>query len=105
MALDPYNIDGHDGLLVDGKIINDETLVALERQALVQAESGADILGPSDMMDGRIQKIRVALEEKDFKDTLIMSYAAKFASAYYGPFRDAVGAQGLLKGDKKNLSN
>ena len=101
VALDPYNIDGHDGLLVDGKIINDETLVALERQALVQAESGADILGPSDMMDGRIKKIRVALEEKGFKDTLIMSYAAKFASAYYGPFREAVGAQGLLKGDKK----
>ena len=101
VALDPYNIDGHDGLLVDGKIINDETLVALERQALVQAESGADILGPSDMMDGRIQKIRVALEEKGFKDTLIMSYAAKFASAYYGPFREAVGAKGLLKGDKK----
>ena len=85
----------------DGKIINDETLVALEKQALVQAESGADILGPSDMMDGRIKKIRVALEEKGFKDTLIMSYAAKFASAYYGPFREAVGAKGLLKGDKK----
>ena len=101
VALDPYNIDGHDGLLVDGEIINDETLVALERQALVQAESGADILGPSDMMDGRIKKIRVALEAKGFKDTLIMSYAAKFASAYYGPFREAVGAQGLLKGDKK----
>ena len=101
VALDPYNIDGHDGLLVDGRIINDETLEALERQALVQAQSGADILGPSDMMDGRIKKIRVALEEKGFKDTLIMSYAAKFASAYYGPFREAVGAQGLLKGDKK----
>jgi len=101
VALDPYNIDGHDGLLLDGEIINDETLIALEKQALVQAESGADILGPSDMMDGRIKKIRVALEEKGFKNTLIMSYAAKFASAYYGPFREAVGAKGLLKGDKK----
>ncbi len=101
VALDPYNSDGHDGLLVEGKIINDETLIALEKQALVQAEAGADILGPSDMMDGRIKVIRKALEEKGFEDTLIMSYAAKFASAFYGPFRDAVGAQGLLKGDKK----
>ncbi len=101
VALDPYNIDGHDGLLVEGKIINDETLVALEKQALVQAEAGADILGPSDMMDGRIKIIRTALEENGFEQTLIMSYAAKFASAFYGPFRDAVGAQGLLKGDKK----
>ena len=101
VALDPYNSDGHDGLLLDGKIINDETLLALDKQALVQAESGADILGPSDMMDGRIKSIRSALEENLFKDTLIMSYAAKFASAFYGPFREAVGAQGLLKGDKK----
>ena len=101
VALDPYNSDGHDGLLLEGKIINDETLLALEKQALVQAESGADILGPSDMMDGRIKAIRTALEKNGFKDTLIMSYAAKFASAFYGPFREAVGAQGLLKGDKK----
>ena len=101
VALDPYNSDGHDGLLLDGKIVNDETLLALDKQALVQAEAGADILGPSDMMDGRIKSIRTALEENQFKDTLIMSYAAKFASAFYGPFRDAVGAQGLLKGDKK----
>ena len=101
VALDPYNSDGHDGLLVEGKIINDETLVALEKQALVQAQAGADILGPSDMMDGRIKAIRLALEKKGFNDTLIMSYAAKFASAFYGPFRDAVGAKGLLKGDKK----
>ena len=101
VALDPYNSDGHDGLVVGGKIINDETLVALEKQALVQAEAGADILGPSDMMDGRIKAIRLALEKKGFIDTLIMSYAAKFASAFYGPFRDAVGAKGLLKGDKK----
>ena len=101
VALDPYNSDGHDGLLLEGKIINDETLLALEKQALVQAESGADILGPSDMMDGRIKAIRTVLEKNGFKDTLIMSYAAKFASAFYGPFREAVGAQGLLKGDKK----
>jgi len=101
VALDPYNSDGHDGLLVKGKIVNDETLLALKKQALVQAEAGADILGPSDMMDGRIKTIRIALEEKQFKDTLIMSYAAKFSSAFYGPFREAVGAQGLLKGDKK----
>ena len=101
VALDPYNSDGHDGLLVEGKIINDETLVALEKQALVQAEAGADILGPSDMMDGRIKAIRLALEKNGFNNTLIMSYAAKFASAFYGPFRDAVGAKGLLKGDKK----
>ena len=101
VALDPYNSDGHDGLLLEGKIINDETLLALEKQALVQAEAGADILGPSDMMDGRIKTIRIALEENGFKDTLIMSYAAKFASAFYGPFREAVGAQDLLKGDKK----
>ena len=93
VALDPYNIDGHDGLLVDGKIINDETLVALERQALVQAESGADILGPSDMMDGRIGYIRDELEKNDFKDTVILSYAVKYASSYYGPFRDAVGSK------------
>ena len=101
VALDPYNADGHDGLVADGIILNDETLEALERQALVQAEAGADILGPSDMMDGRIGVIRRALEESAFKDTLIMSYAAKYASAFYGPFRDAVGASGALKGDKK----
>ena len=101
VALDPYNSDGHDGLVVDGKVINDETLLALEKQALVQAAAGADILGPSDMMDGRIAAIRTVLEGKGFQDTLIMSYAAKFASAFYGPFRDAVGAKGLLKGDKK----
>ncbi len=101
VALDPYNSDGHDGLVVDGTIVNDETLLALEKQALVQAAAGADILGPSDMMDGRIAAIRKILEEKGFQDTLIMSYAAKFASTFYGPFREAVGAQGLLKGDKK----
>ena len=101
VALDPYNSDGHDGLVRDGVIVNDETLMALEKQALVQAESGADILGPSDMMDGRIGIIRQALESHDFPDVAIMAYSAKFASAFYGPFRDAVGAAGALKGDKK----
>lgn len=101
VALDPYNSDGHDGFVRDGVIVNDETLMALERQALAQAEAGADILGPSDMMDGRIGIIRQALEAHDFPDVTIMSYAAKYASAFYGPFRDAVGATGALKGDKK----
>lgn len=101
VALDPYNSDGHDGIVRDGIIMNDETLGALEQQALAQAEAGADILGPSDMMDGRIGVIRRALEQNDFPDTAIMAYSAKFASAFYGPFRDAVGANGALKGDKK----
>lgn len=101
VALDPYNSDGHDGFVRDGVIVNDETLMALEKQALVQADSGADILGPSDMMDGRIGIIRHALEAHDFSDIAIMAYSAKFASAFYGPFRDAVGATGALKGDKK----
>ncbi len=101
VALDPYNSDGHDGIVRDGVIVNDETLLALEKQALAQAEAGCDILGPSDMMDGRIGVIRRALEENDYQDALIMSYAAKYASAFYGPFRDAVGATGALKGDKK----
>lgn len=101
VALDPYNINGHDGLVVDGHILNDETVEALVRMALAQAESGADILGPSDMMDGRIRAIRAALEDAGHKDVAIMSYAAKYASGFYGPFRDAVGASGLLVGDKK----
>ncbi len=101
VALDPYNSDGHDGLVRDGRVVNDETLLALEKQALAQAEAGADILGPSDMMDGRIAVIRQALEAHDFQDVTILSYAAKYASAFYGPFRDAVGASGALKGDKK----
>ena len=101
VALDPYNSDGHDGLVRDGVVLNDETLLALEKMALVQAEAGCDILGPSDMMDGRIGVIRRSLEEHDFPDTVIMSYAAKFASCFYGPFRDAVGSSGALKGDKK----
>jgi porphobilinogen synthase len=101
VALDPYNALGHDGLMRDGVILNDETLVALVKQALAQAESGADIIGPSDMMDGRIGAIRGALEAKGHKDVTIMSYSAKYASVFYGPFRDAVGASGALKGDKK----
>ncbi|MEM8789174.1 MAG: porphobilinogen synthase [Pseudomonadota bacterium] len=100
VALDPYNADGHDGLVRDGVILNDETLQALERQALGHADAGADILGPSDMMDGRVGVIRRALEEAGHQDTVILSYAAKYASAFYGPFRDAVGASGALKGDK-----
>lgn len=101
IALDPYNINGHDGYVRDGEIINDETVEALVKMALAQAEAGADILGPSDMMDGRIRAIRTALEAAGHRNVTIMSYAAKFASSYYGPFRDAVGASGALKGDKK----
>jgi porphobilinogen synthase len=101
VALDPYNAHGHDGLVVDGIILNDETVDALVKMALAQAAAGADILGPSDMMDGRIGAMRAALEAAGHKDTAILSYAAKYASAFYGPFRDAVGASGALKGDKK----
>jgi porphobilinogen synthase len=101
IALDPYNIHGHDGFVRDGIILNDESVEALVRMALVQAEAGADILGPSDMMDGRIGAMRQALEAAGHKDVAILSYAAKYASAFYGPFRDAVGASGALKGDKK----
>jgi porphobilinogen synthase len=101
IALDPYNANGHDGLVRDGVILNDETVECLVRMALAQAEAGADILGPSDMMDGRIGAIRAGLEQAGHKDVAILSYAAKYASAFYGPFRDAVGATGALKGDKK----
>ena len=101
VALDPYNALGHDGFVVDGEIVNDETVDALVKQALSQAEAGIDIIGPSDMMDGRIGAIRDALEDKGYTNTMILSYAAKYASAFYGPFRDAVGASGALKGDKK----
>jgi porphobilinogen synthase len=101
VALDPYTSHGHDGLLIANEIANDETIEMLVRQALVQTEAGADILAPSDMMDGRIGAIRGALEAGGHKDTQIMSYAAKYASAFYGPFRDAVGSGGLLKGDKR----
>jgi len=101
IALDPYNANGHDGFVVDGEIINDETVEALVKMALAQADAGADILGPSDMMDGRIGAMRTALEAAGHRDVAILSYAAKFASGFYGPFRDAVGASGRLVGDKK----
>lgn len=101
IALDPYNIDGHDGFVdPDGTIANDRTVEALVKMALSQACRGADILGPSDMMDGRIGAIRQALESEGFGGVAILSYAAKFASAFYGPFRDAVGASAALKGEK-----
>ncbi len=102
VALDPYTSHGHDGVLVDGYVANDETLEILVRQALVQAEAGCDIIAPSDMMDGRIGAIRVALEAGGFKNTLIMAYAVKYASAFYGPFRDAVGSAKSLAGDKRS---
>jgi porphobilinogen synthase len=101
VALDPYTSHGHDGLLRDGQIVNDETVEALVRQSLNQVAAGADILAPSDMMDGRVGAIRRALESEGHVDTQIMAYAAKYASAFYGPFRDAVGSGGLLKGDKR----
>ncbi|MEM9524260.1 MAG: porphobilinogen synthase [Pseudomonadota bacterium] len=101
VALDPYNAAGHDGIVRDGRIANDESVAALVEMALAQAAAGADILGPSDMMDGRIGAIRDALEAEGHDDVAILSYAAKYASAFYGPFRDAVGATGALKGDKK----
>ncbi len=101
IALDPYNINGHDGFVRDGIILNDETVEALVKMAMAQADAGADILGPSDMMDGRIGAMRAALEAAGHTDVAILSYSAKYASAFYGPFRDAVGASGLLTGDKK----
>ena len=100
VALDPYNINGHDGFVVDGKIVNDATVQALVKMTLAQADAGADIIGPSDMMDGRIGAMRSALEAAGHSDVMILSYAAKYASAFYGPFRDAVGASGALSGDK-----
>ena len=110
VALDPYTDHGHDGLINDsGKILNDETNKLLVKQALLYAECGADVIAPSDMMDGRIGMIRNQLEKKDFQDTLILSYAAKYASAMYSPFRDAVGSSSSLKSDKKtyqmNINN
>ncbi|MDE2455727.1 MAG: porphobilinogen synthase, partial [Burkholderiales bacterium] len=101
VALDPYTSHGHDGLLRDGRILNDETVEMLVRQALVQAEAGCDIIAPSDMMDGRIGAIRNALEKAGHTNTLVMAYAAKYASAFYGPFRDAVGSAKALTGDKR----
>jgi porphobilinogen synthase len=102
VALDPYTSHGHDGLVDGGGyVLNDATSAVLTEQALVQAEAGADIVAPSDMMDGRVAAIRQALEGGGFVNVQIMAYAAKYASAFYGPFRDAVGSRGLLKGDKK----
>ena len=101
VALDPFTSHGHDGLLEDGRILNDETVAVLVRQALVQAEAGCDIIGPSDMMDGRVGAIRQGLDASGFLDVQIMAYAAKYASAFYGPFRDAVGSAKTLTGDKR----
>jgi porphobilinogen synthase len=101
VALDPFTSHGHDGLIEDGKILNDETVAVLVRQALVQAEAGCDVIAPSDMMDGRIGAIREALDDNGFVDVQIMSYAAKYASAFYGPFRDAIGSAKTLTGDKR----
>jgi porphobilinogen synthase len=101
VALDPYTSHGHDGVLIDGEIANDPSLDALVRQALMQAQSGADIIAPSDMMDGRIGRIRDALDSAGHERVGILAYAAKYASAFYGPFRDAVGSKGALVGDKR----
>ena len=101
VALDPYTSHGHDGLIKSNQIVNDETIEVLVNQSLLQAEMGCDVLAPSDMMDGRIGKIRRALDNANFQNVQILSYAAKYASSYYGPFRDAVGSKGSLKGDKK----
>ncbi len=101
VALDPYTSHGHDGLLREHQILNDETLGILVRQALVQAEAGCHVIAPSDMMDGRVGAIRAALEDAGHSATQIMAYSAKYASAFYGPFRDAIGSSGVLKGDKR----
>ncbi|MEZ7845779.1 MAG: porphobilinogen synthase [Rhodospirillales bacterium] len=101
VALDPYNSDGHDGLVKDGEILNDETVEILCQQSVVQADAGCDVIAPSDMMDGRIGSIRKVLDDAGHQNVTIMAYAAKYASAFYGPFRDAVGSGGVLMGDKK----
>jgi len=101
VALDPYTSHGHDGLLVADEIVNDATVATLARQAVIQARAGADIIAPSDMMDGRVGAIRAALDAEGFENVQIMSYAAKYASAFYGPFRDAIGTNKTLRGDKR----
>ena len=101
VALDPYTSHGHDGLTKSGYVLNDETTEVLIKQSLLQSEMGCDVLAPSDMMDGRIGKIRKALDKEDHQMVQILSYAVKYASSFYGPFRDAVGSKGMLKGDKK----
>ena len=102
VALDPYTSHGHDGLLNSGYVLNDETIEVLINQSLLQAQMGCDVLAPSDMMDGRIGKIRKSLDKNGYQMTQILSYAVKYASNFYGPFRDAVGSKNLLKGNKKN---
>ncbi len=102
VALDPFNSDGHDGIVRDGHVVNDETIEALCRQALVQVEAGCDIIAPSDMMDGRIGALRKALDTNGHDRVLLMSYAAKFSSGFYGPFRDAIDSAGFLKGETKD---
>ena len=101
VALDPFTDHGHDGVLRDGRILNDDSVARLVGQAIVQAEAGADIVAPSDMMDGRVGAIRAGLEKAGLTDTLIMSYAAKYASAFYSPYREAIGSASVLQGDKK----
>lgn len=101
VALDPFNSDGHDGLVQDGIILNDETVECLVKQSISQAQAGCDVIAPSDMMDGRIGAIRAGLDGAGFQDVAIMSYAAKYSSGFYDPFRDAIGSGGALKGDKK----
>ena len=101
VALDPYTSHGHDGLLKNNRIVNDETINILVEQSLLQASMGCDVIAPSDMMDGRIGKIRKELDKNKFEDVQIISYAVKYASSFYGPFRDAVGSKGALRGDKK----
>ena len=102
VALDPYTSHGHDGILKNRYVLNDETIDILIKQSLLQAEMGCDVLAPSDMMDGRIGKIRKCLDKNGFEMTQILSYAVKYASSFYGPFRDAVGSKGSLKGNKNN---
>ena len=101
VALDPFTDHGHDGLIEDGRILNDASVERLVEQSLVQAEAGCDIIAPSDMMDGRVAAIRAALEAASFQDVMIMAYAAKYASAFYGPYREAIGSAKALQGDKK----
>ncbi len=101
VALDPYTSHGHDGILKSGYVLNDETIEILVNQSLLQAQMGCDVLAPSDMMDGRIGRIRKVLDKNNFKNVLLLSYAVKYASSFYGPFRDAVGSKKALKGDKK----
>jgi len=101
VALDPYTSHGHDGLMAEGRILNDASVGALVRQALNQARAGADVIAPSDMMDGRVGAIRTALDAEGFVDVQIMAYAAKYSSAFYGPFRDAIGSASVLQGDKR----